>query len=188
MTNQPVAPEVAKVIREAIAKATTAPQTWESTATVISRLIGSKRPPTPDEQMAIDMVYGCADALAQIEHPIQRRRYVDDITNTTSPRQRFLAFRHTPPDSPRWRPLIALIDEVVRADPNVVVTNGGVFTRQELAAAAASITPTEIRFPRAIVNGNAVYRTEDERSPDTRQFGADLYTARSGATKEWWEK
>ena len=110
----------------------------------------------------------------------------------TTPRQRRLAMLYTSPTDPAFRPLRRLIDAILLADPDLVATKHGLFTKAELAAVGATVERNEGQelwvFPVAYRNGSAVYRPASQRGAQTASFRMGLGAEPTERRREWWEE
>lgn len=103
---------------------------------------------------------------------------IEEIDQHTTAGDRHLAIRFTPPSNPAFAPLKRMLDRLIDQQGAVLRLHGS-FTREELAAVEAAVTPTEVRFPvrhpwqvkpnadgTGGVRSPAIYRAESERGPE----------------------
>jgi hypothetical protein len=152
-------------------------------------------PPTPKQRDRMDAVHDLAAEFATL--PADRHQhYLDTVVRRqTSGYDRFKTIEHTPPDSPNFAPLMAMLDALVASEASpagrTYATKHGLFTDADLRESGAMTTKDEIVFPvrypwavRPVVQdgvivkpgtrGDPVYRTAAERStgPERDDFRA----------------
>lgn len=164
----------------------------------LSELLAPKRPPTPLEELAIAEVHELALRFNAGECSLA------EIKAATSARQRHLATRYTTPGHPARRPLLTLLDALIAASQDVVVTTQGTYLLGDLIAAGMRIVRADgaelIQLPRAWpwrtkpdpdlgiigVPGEPIYRNLSERGPRIGSFGQPQ-PAEVLPIAEWWQ-
>ena len=160
-----------------------------------------KRPPPEKETEAITEVI--AIAVEFVALPPQRRpAFLAEVRKVTSWKQRRLTVEHTPPGSPGYAPLMALLDGLIDAS-GMVRTKQGDFTEDELRAAEVTLEREDgrtrivfpIRYPwsrkpdpetgQGGIRAPAVYRNVEDRGPELQSFR--VVPKRDIVEKEWWE-
>lgn len=126
--------------------------TWQP----ISEVLVSNREPNRTELETIQHVRELALAFDHNEIPIE------EVRRLSSGRERWTATRFTPPSHSVYRPMMAMLDALIRTDVGdrnglLYGTKYGVFTTAELRESEARIEKTRdglirIRFP--ILRGN----------------------------------
>lgn len=166
---------------------------WQSTASVLT----PNRPPTPLERQAIREVHELADRFAD------GRASLDEIRAATSGKQRNLASRFTPPNDPAFRPLMTMLDALIADEPNVFVTNAGVYGVDDIVDGEGKIDPAHniIRFPirrpwrvrpepdRGVegIRGEPIYLRAEDRGPKVGSFSQTAPVEFRSREAEWWE-
>jgi len=165
----------------------------------VSELLAPKRPPTPLERQAIADVHAVAIRFADGDCTL------GEVRAATTPKQRHLATRYTTPKDAAWTPLLLLLDALLGASPDVVVTTQGTFLLGDLIGAGMRIVRdggTEvIQLPRyrpwrtkpepargiSGIPGEPIYRRLDERGPSYGSFGHPQPSEPKPRAVEWWE-
>lgn len=159
---------------------------------------------TPKMREAIDEVYEIAAAYCALDH-LRRIPFLGEIRKLTTGRQRWLATRHTPPDHASFAPLMTMLDALI-ADQGLVKTAGGLFSRDELAAAEVKFERDEggelIVFPVLYpwrskpdpeshgtgIRGDAIYRHKDDRHPHRGTFSQSGPRETTDQSKDFWDE
>ena len=156
---------------------------------LISELMQPKQPPTPKQRQAIEEVCAMASELATLPE-VSRRAYLTQIREHTTGRQRWLATRHTMPDHPMFRPLMAMLDALI-ADRGTVTTKHGAFTREDLHEYRGRIWREDgkelVQFPVSVdkATGMPVYRSLGERKARVESFRAGSHASQD---PDWWDE
>ena len=164
--------------------------------------------PTPKQRDRMDAVHDLAAEFSRL--PADRRRsYLDHVVRVqTTGYDRFKTIEHTPPDSPNFAPLMAMLDALTATEATpagrTYTTKHGLFTDADLRDAGAMTTKAELVFPvkypwasrprvdngvitTAGVRGDPVYRTAAERStgPERGSFTVVPKLRTSDADDPW---
>lgn len=165
-------------------------------------LLRPKRAPTSEEAATIADVHEFVAEWAAGRLPTQ------EVAKLSTGRQRWLATRFTPPDHPLFRPLMALLDELIpllaATAPTDSPTRGPVYATghgpihgHELRDLGARIERQDgdellvfpVRYPWLVkpnadrgvegVRGDPVYRPRGQRGPTTSEFGVRVRSTES---------
>ena len=149
--------------------------------------------PTPAQAARIRQVHDLAAEFATLPADHRLPYIVTTVRTQTTGYDRFKTVQYTPPDSPLFAPLMALLDALVASEQSAegctYDTKHGIFTAADLKESEAMVTKGElvfpVRHPWAVkpvvedgtvkvpgVRGPAVYRTAAERAagPEHKAF------------------
>lgn len=131
--------------------------------------------PTPAQAARIRQVHDLAVEFAALP-PDERFRYLYAVRTQTSGYDRFKTVQHTPPESPLFAPLMALLSALVASEDGpagrTYDTKHGIFEQRDIAETQAVVTRGELVFPVRYKNGQAICRTPAERAagPEHKAF------------------
>jgi hypothetical protein len=161
---------------------------------------------TADEREAIEEVQTMAIHYSVLTG-FARHDFREVVRTSTSGQQRWFATRHTPPEHTAFKPLMALLDDLLQ-DQGLIKTEAGWFNPDDFGAAGGKIVREDgkevIVFPylhpwkvkpdketgRDGQRGEPIYRRPDQRGPDLTTFRVTPLTPAitTPAKKEWWQR
>lgn len=172
------------------------------------RLVTALSPTTPEHVEAIAEVHALAMECAALE-PHKRYAFVAGIAQMSG-WQRCWVTRHTDPDHPAFRPLMAMLDLLIERSLNaegMIETRHGIFSKQDRLDHEAKIERNDgkeiiiwpVRYPwrskpdpdrgTSGIRGEAIYRSVEQRCPTVGSFRAGAQNVEVKQREpEWWER